>query len=582
LKKAKSLRGFIFLSATRAASAGGYSSRYNYTAFFGFLQRLAMRALFNDGSYEINSKNALYRKCGKNMDTLAVIPKPRVFRSLEGEFRSGRPPQIAGDEFFRSEMNIFTEQFAGCFEKPWQAHALTSAGPCALSAACGGHSPGRIRCVRDESPDEEAYTLTIRPELITLAASNKAGMYNGLQTLRQLFLTALSVPSGDIRIPCADIEDSPRFFWRGYMLDCSRHFFTVPFIKKLIDALSLHHINRFHWHLTDDQGWRFWVKGFPRLTEIGSKRRDRRFPDCYYGGFYSEEEILGIVAFASERHVKIIPEVDLPGHASAILASYPELGCTGGPYQVEDRFGIFDDILCAGNDRVFDLAAAVFDTLAGLFPSKWVHMGGDEVPVKRWEACPKCKARLRETGLSGSRELQSWITVKLAEKLAARGKTAIGWDEVLEDTARFPLPQEVIVMSWRGMSGGLEAIRKNHAVIMSPNTEGCYLDYQHSADKEEPGQLGISSLARLYGLELYSAAMSGEEKKCILGGQANLWTELIPRGRLAEYMTFPRICALAESLWTPAGQKDFEDFKLRLAVHRERLDELDLLQYRGG
>jgi hexosaminidase len=368
------------------------------------------------------------------------------------------------------------------------------------------------------------------------------------------------------------------------MLDSARYFYSIPFIKRLIDVLSLHHINRFHWHLTDDQGWRLPVAEYPLLTEIGSRKPETRLPGHQYsGGFYSEDEIRELVNYAASRHIDIIPEVDLPGHASAILASYPGLGCTGGPYRVEDRFGILDEVLCAGNDHIFDLAAKVFDTLAKLFPSSLVHIGGDEVLYGRWQACPKCQKRLEELGLKKTEELQSWITHRLVSLLAERGKTAIGWDEVLDDSEKYTLPKETTVMSWRGKEGGIRASRLGHPVIMSPNTSGCYLDYKHTDDPEEPGQmfLGASSVYSSYTMDPVTPEMTEEEASRILGGQCNLWSELIYAGKIAEYMICPRLCAIAEAVWTQAEGKDFDDFSQRLPIHQKRLDRLDLLQYRG-
>jgi hexosaminidase len=429
--------------------------------------------------------------------------------------------------------------------------------------------------------NHEAYKLTISKENITLQASSLAGMFNGEQTVRQLVLSELK--DDCLTLPCAEITDYPRFSWRGFMLDCSRHFYSVPFIKKLLDVLSLHHINRFHWHLTDDQGWRLPVAQYPLLTEIGSRRQDRRFPWVNYNNeFYDREEIKEIVDYAKCRNIEVIPEVDLPGHASAILASYPGLGCTGGPYRVEDRFGIFEDVLCSGNDQIFDFFTAVFDTLTELFPSKWMHIGGDEVLFTRWEECPKCKKRLAELGLNKPSQLQSWITQRMTQMLAERGKTAIGWDEVLEDSEKFPLPKETIVMSWRGSSGGIKAGSMGHHVIMSPNTEGCYLDYKHTDDPEEMGRtLGINSVFDSYSMNPVTPQMTEEEASRILGGQCNLWSEIIYAGKIAEYMIFPRLCAIAEAVWTPQKEKNFDDFSQRLAVHRKRLDLLDINQYRG-
>jgi hexosaminidase len=484
-------------------------------------------------------------------DILNVIPRPLSARITGGFCRfSGLIEAGEGS----AECGIFSEQTRGI--------------PVSENGAA-------LRCVQDKSLAEEAYCLRIESGGITLAGSSGSGIYRGLQILRQIVLSARG---GDI--PCAEIEDRPRFSWRGFMLDCSRHFFTAAFIKKIIDALSLHHINKFHWHLTDDQGWRLPVPSYPLLVEKGAWRKETRFGEKREGGFYTAGEIRDIVRFAAARHVEIVPEVDLPGHTLSVLASYPELGCTGGPYETEDRYGIFEDVLCAGNDGVFDFTEAVFGALADLFPSPFVHIGGDEVRFNRWEACPKCKKRLAETGLSKPRELQSWITFRLAAMLSGRGKTPIGWDEILEDSPEYPLPSEAVIMSWRGREGGLDAVRRGRRVIMSPNTEGCYLDYKHSDDPVEPGQLGVSSLESIYSMNPVSG-MNEEEAALVLGGQANLWTEMVYAGKIAEYMIFPRICALAETLWNPSGGAGFEDFSRRLSVHRGRLDTLGLLQYRG-
>jgi hexosaminidase len=498
--------------------------------------------------------------------SLHIVPAPLSVLCREGVFRSEGIPAISGDGIFRETLALAGEQFRansvgkGRAEKPDGAKTI----------------PAK----KVEGLGAEAYRLKIEPQSIIVEASGEGGLYHGFQTLRQLFLSAGI--TGEIGIPCAEIEDRPRFPWRGFMLDTSRHFYTVEFIKKLIDTLSLHHINKFHWHLTDDQGWRLPVEAYPLLTEIGSRRLDNRRDGRYTGeGFYTFDDIREIVAWAAARQMEVIPEVDLPGHTSSVLAAYPGLGCTGGPYRVEDRFGIREDVLCAGNDRIFDFFAEVLDTLAGLFPSPYVHIGGDEVRFNRWEACPKCRNRLAALDLKSPRELQSWITVKLAEMLAERGRIAIGWDEVLEDTEQYPLPREVVVMSWRGAKGGISASRLGHPVIMTPNTQGCYLDYKHRQDPEEPGQLGISSIYQGYTLEPVPPELNSEEAARILGGQGNLWSELIYAGKIAEYMIFPRICAIAEALWTAGDAKNFEEFKGRLQIHQKRLDRLGVLQYRG-
>jgi hexosaminidase len=498
--------------------------------------------------------------------SLNIVPAPCSLSYREGVFRAEGVPGISGDELFRKETELGLGQIL--------KDAEDSGGP------AGRDGTKKIVCKKVPGLGDEAYRLVITGEAINLEASGGQGVCSGLQTVRQFFLAGL--PGGITEIPCAEIEDRPRFPWRGFMLDASRHFYSVEFTKKLIDILSLHHINKFHWHLTDDQGWRLPVPAYPLLTGIGSRRLDNRRDGRYTGeGFYSADDIREVVAWAAARHVEVVPEVDLPGHTSAVLAAYPGLGCTGGPYRVEDRFGIREDVLCAGNDAIFDLSAAVFDTLADLFPSPYVHIGGDEVRFNRWEACPKCRNRLSETGLKSPRELQSWITVKLVKMLAERGRIAIGWDEVLEDTEQYPLPKDVVVMSWRGREGGIRAGRLGHQVIMTPNTQGCYLDYKHRNDPEEPGQLGTSSVYQGYTLDPVPPELAGEEAARILGGQGNLWSELIYAGKIAEYMIFPRICALSEAFWSPREPKNFDEFLKRLGVHQKRLDRLGVLQYRG-
>jgi hexosaminidase len=369
------------------------------------------------------------------------------------------------------------------------------------------------------------------------------------------------------------------------MLDCARNFHSVKFIKHLLDVLTLQHINIFHWHLTDDQGWRLPVDQYPLLIEIGSKRRDTRQYNRFKGGFYTKEDIKDIVAFAAERHIEVVPEIDLPGHTSAVLAAYPGLGCTGGPYRVEERYGIFEDVLCAGNNDIFPLAEAVFDTLAELFPSKYVHIGGDEVRFNNWEKCPKCEKRLEELGLNSPKQLQSWITARLAKMLRKRGKTAIGWDEILDDTEQFPLPDDVIIMSWRGKKGGNQATALGRRVIMTPLTNGCYLDYKHIDDPDEPGQLAISTVASSYNMNPITKEMENSSDKnaasLVLGGQGNLWCEIIYASRIVEYMIFPRICALSEAFWSDRKKPSLKEFSKRLTIHQHRLDKLGILQYRG-
>jgi hexosaminidase len=444
-----------------------------------------------------------------------------------------------------------------------------------------GQGPACITLMQTEDFSEEAYRLEILTDAIFLSASEGAGIFRGLQVLRQLILSGCS--KGVLSIPCGLIEDKPRFRWRGFMLDCARYFYSTDFIKHLLDALSLQHINIFHWHLTDDQGWRLPVSQYPLLIGVGGKRYDSR-ADRYISGFYSEAKIRDIVAYAAERHIEVVPEVNFPGHTSAMLEAYPTLGCTGGPYHVEERYGIFEDVLCAGNDEIFTLAEAVFDTLETLFPSKYVHFGGDEVLFKHWAECPKCGKRMVELGIEKPSQLQSWITLRLIEMLRKRGKTAIGWDEILDNTEQFPLPKDIIVMSWRNQDGGSRASSLGCRTIMTPQNHGCYLDYRHIDDPEEIGRhwdWGIGTIFQAYTMEPVTPEMDETAASFVLGGQGNLWSEVIYAGKIAEYMIFPRICAIAEALWSDK-QKDIEDFSKRLKTHQDRLDKLGLLQYRGA
>ena len=523
---------------------------------------------------------------------LSIIPQPVTCQLTEGFFQSRGLPAIKGDGTFSKEINAVNQQLREDLEKIGLAYLQDREGKAVI---CQAENNPFTQLAPPAKPASslsgEGYRITITKETITINAASGKGMYHGLQSFRQLVLSEYKgfqeesrFNESNFSLPCGKIIDYPRFPWRGFMLDCSRYFYSINFIKRIIDVLSLHHINRFHWHLSDDQGWRLPIPEYPLLTETGSLRKDSRIslvPSI--GGFYSEESICDLVEYAAVRHIEVVPEIDLPGHASAILAAYPDLGCTGGPYQVEDRFGIFEDVLCAGNDRIFEFIGKVFDSLVRLFPSSYVHIGGDEVLFNRWEACPKCQKKLSELGLEKPKELQSWITWRLVTMLAERGKTAIGWDEVLEDSQQFRLPKETVVMSWRGSEGGIAASKRGHPVIMVPNTEGCYLDYKHIDDPEEPGQTfnTISTVYKGYCMDPVAPEMTEEESSGILGGQCNLWSELIYAGKIAEYMIFPRLCAIAEAVWTSCENKNFDDFSRRLNIHQKRLDRLGLLQYRG-
>ena len=378
----------------------------------------------------------------------------------------------------------------------------------------------------------------------------------------------------DISMPAVEINDAPRFGYRGAHFDTSRHFFTVDEVKTYIDMMALHNMNRFHWHITEDQGWRLEIKKYPKLTEIGSKRTETvigrnsgEYDGKPYGGFYTQEQAKEIVAYAAERYITVIPEIDLPGHMQAALAAYPELGCTGGPYEVWRQWGVSEDVLCAGNDQVLKFLEDVYSELIEIFPSEYIHVGGDECPKVRWEKCPKCQARIKALGLksddkhSKEERLQSFVINHIEKFLNDHGRQIIGWDEILEGG----LAPNATVMSWRGEKGGIEAAKQKHDVIMTPNTY-LYFDYYQAKDVDnEPfGIGGYLPLERVYSYEPMPASLTPEEQKYIKGVQANLWTEYIATFPHAQYMVLPRWAALCEIQWSSPEKKNYADFLSRL------------------
>lgn len=438
--------------------------------------------------------------------------------------------------------------------------------------------------VYDEKPlgSEGGYGLEIKNQFISIYASTKNGFLYGLTSLCQIFMND--------EIPCCSIYDKPAYEWRGFLLDTCRTFYSVEFIKKMLDACLFHKMNVFHWHLTDDQGWRFNIPEYPLLLEIGSKRKAHTVPeseDKFYeeGGavrqYYTDEEIADVLSYAEHRGIMVVPEVEFPGHASALLAAYPEFGCTGGPYNVENRFGIFPDVMCLGNDKLFDLFEKIISTVTRLFPSKYFHIGGDECMHERWEVCPKCKKRMAENKLLNASQLQSWGTQKIVKMILAHDRIPIGWDEVLDNTEIIPLPEDIIVQSWRGIEGGEIAVKQNHKVIMSPQTH-CYMDHKNLKSFEEPGRLGVITLETAYSYSPVTENMSEEAYKYVLGGEGTLWAEAPYASKIAEYMIFPRFCAIAESLWLPLEKKSFERFTGNLDNHKQRLHKLGYLYYDGA
>lgn len=428
----------------------------------------------------------------------------------------------------------------------------------------------------------EGYELEINASHIILDACSPAGLFYGLQTLWQLLPPSFeksisaaadnqferqdrSLEISSLSLPLIHIIDKPRFRWRGVHLDCARHFFPKEWIKKLLDVAASYKLNTFHWHLTDDQGWRMEIKRYPRLTEIGAWRRETMEDGQPYGGFYTQEEIKEIVAYARRRFITVIPEIEMPGHCQAALAAYPELSCSGGPFKVATEWGVMNDVFCAGSEETFTFLENVLTEVIDLFPSEYIHIGGDEVPKVRWRNCVRCQSRIKAEELKDESELQSYFIKRIEAFLSSRGRRLIGWDEILEGG----LAPGATVMSWRGTLGGIAAARAGHDVIMSP-TSHCYFDYYQGQVDEPKAIGGFLPLEKVYSFEPIPPELKPEEAVHILGAQANLWTEYIQTPQHAEYMLFPRLLALAEVVWSPKAKK-WPDFQSRLVAHYDRL-----------
>lgn len=434
--------------------------------------------------------------------------------------------------------------------------------------------------VDDAALGKEGYRLTISEDNVVIEGSHQ-GLFYAVQTLKQLMPTKREQLKRVV-LPALEIEDTPRFAWRGAMMDVCRHFFSVEEVYTFIDYLALHKLNTLHWHLTEDQGWRVEIKKYPKLAEISSQRKETlighggkkpfKYDGKPYGGYFTQEEIKSVVAYAQERYIEVIPEIELPGHALAALAAYPELGCTGGPYETATRWGVFDDVYCAGNEQTFEFLTDVISEVVELFPSKYFHIGGDECPKGAWEKCKKCQARMKKEGLDNEHELQSYVIKRVEKLLNSKGKTLIGWDEILEGG----LAPNAAVMSWRGIKGGIAAAKEGHDVIMTPNSH-MYFDHYQAPSENEPLAIGgFLNLSKVYSYEPLPEELSVEEQKHILGVQANLWAEYIPTFDHLEYMAMPRMAALAEVGWSPKEGKDFDNFFLRLSNLRGMYDSMDI------
>ncbi len=507
--------------------------------------------------------------CGTtDNQTIKVVPYPNGVEIGTGTFNAEGADFHYDAEFDEAAENIITG-FAG------QLSLVTGT----ESQALEGTAETGFVFILDPALPEEAYTLTVSRKAAVVKASSLRGVNYAVQTLKQMLPVEIfgkeAAAGKKWALQCVEINDAPRFGYRGVHMDVSRHFFDVDMVKKYLDIMEVHKLNKLHWHLTDDQGWRIEIKKYPKLTEVGSIRKEtligKQYVSNKYDGtpygegcWYSQEQIKEIIAYAAAKGIDIIPEIDLPGHMLAALAAYPEFGCTGGPYDVWGRWGIADDVLCAGNEKTMVFLEDVLTEVADLFPYEYVHIGGDECPKVRWEKCPKCQAKIRQLGLKdengfkAEHYLQSYVMERMTKLLESKGKKIIGWDEILEGK----VGKSATVMSWRGEAGGLKAVKLGNDAIMTPNTY-FYLDYYQSTDtKNEPlGIGGYLPVEKCYSYEPYVEGMTDEEKAHILGVQANIWTEYIATNEHLEYMLLPRMTALSEVQWCQPENKDWSRFR---------------------
>ena len=400
------------------------------------------------------------------------------------------------------------------------------------------------------------YELTINTAFVFIKAAGREGLLHGLYSLVQLLPRSSGI--NDVKLACLKIKDYPKFKWRGLLLDCSRHFMEVDFVKRYIDLLAYHKLNVLHWHLTEDQGWRIEIKNYPKLTEVGAWRTQK--DGSRYGGFYTQNQIKEVVAYASQRGVRVVPEIELPGHSLAALAAYPAYSCTGGPFEVTNDWGVFKDIYCAGNDSTFAFIENILDEVLELFPSEYLHIGGDESPKFRWENCPKCKKRMADEGLQDSEELQSYFIKRIENYLNSKGRKLIGWDEILDGG----LAQNATVQSWRGFEGAAQAAKTGHDAIVSP-TSHAYFDYG----------LEAIDLEKVYQFDPIPEGLNDEEAKHIIGGECAMWSERAPQ-HTVDSKVFPRILAMAEVLWTYPETRDYTAFYQNVQSHYQRLDQLEV------
>jgi hexosaminidase len=509
-------------------------------------------------------------------DVLALVPQPVSVQRAAGTFTLDAQTQVlteAGDIGARSAAAAFVIAARPSTGLALPVHDLQGEAPAnaLLFTRTGG----------DAKLGLEGYTLEVSDAGAVVRSTGAAGLLHGAETLLQLFppeLYARERQSGVAwSAPGVLIRDQPRFAWRGLLLDVSRHFMSKDEVKRILDQMALHKLNVFHWHLVDDHGWRIEIKAYPKLTEVGAWRSaigfglDPKASSAYdkagrYGGFYTQEDIREIVAFATARAITVVPEIEMPGHSVAALAAYPQFSCGGGPFDVDVPAGVHAGIFCPGNEATFGFLQDVLSEVCALFPGTFVHLGGDEVPREEWQKCPRCLERMKNEKLADPAELQSWFLKRIEKFVNAKGKRVIGWDEILEGG----LAPNAAVMSWRGTQGGLAAASAGHDVVMCPN-ESLYLDHYQAQGGEPLAIGGFTPIEEVYGYEPVPEGLTNAQARHVLGAQGNLWTEYVPNAAHAEYMLWPRACAVAEICWTPRERKDLADFMRRMAIHKRRL-----------
>ncbi|OYU65853.1 MAG: beta-N-acetylhexosaminidase [Cytophagaceae bacterium BCCC1] len=501
--------------------------------------------------------------------TISVIPKPQSIVQGKGKFVWNENTQIAVSDD-NLEAKEVAEQLA------LRIKIVTNKQQNVVT----GKGSNRVLFSKNNQIEKEGYVLKVTSSGVNIEASNPIGHFYGLQTLLQLFptevLSSSYQPKLILSLPECTIKDQPRFEYRGVMMDVGRYFFSVSFIKKLVDVIAAHKLNVLHLHLTEDQGWRIEIKKYPRLTEVGSIRkesmlghyRDQKYDGKPHGGFYTQDEIRDLVAYAQRKFVTIVPEIEMPGHALAAIAAYPELGCTGEQYEVGTKWGVEERVYCP-NEKTFEFLENVLTEVIDLFPSQYIHIGGDECPKNAWKNSKFCQDLMKKEGLKDEHELQSYFIRRIDKFVTSKGRKIIGWDEILEGG----LSPNATVMSWRGVEGGITAAKQKHDVIMTPNSH-MYLDYYQGNPATEPLAIGgFLPVEKTYSFEPFSPELTKEESKYIKGVQANLWTEYISKPEQAEYMLFPRALATAEIGWS-SKEKDFSDFGKRMTKHFERLNQM--------